>query len=223
MPIQHHACFVAKSKKLKHSQPGEQPGLQPQKTARQASVSKPKALKLPRFFKLLNTQQAASAAHQQVPTTDPQAMTGHVAVTCNIFDQLDNTKKPSIQTLQDAATSTLNDLAAQHELEKKLYVDAKKPPAKSTASNSQPFTMANAFTSMWNDIEQSRPPDCHQHLLANQDKKKKSNKQKTARFKRRYTHNSPCHCFISLPACIKLRFSDVKCQTSIANTIRCCM
>ncbi|KAA6416426.1 MAG: hypothetical protein FRX49_13597 [Trebouxia sp. A1-2] len=178
------AIKEAKSKKLKHSQPGEQPGLQPQKTARQASVSKPKALKLPRFFKLLNTQQAASAAHQQVPTTDPQAMTGHVAVTCNIFDQLDNTKKPSIQTLQDAATSTLNDLAAQHELEKKLYVDAKKPPAKSTASNSQPFTMANAFTSMWNDIEQSRPPDCHQHLLANQDKKKKSNKQKTARFKR---------------------------------------
>ena len=108
-------------------------------------------------------------------------MTGHAAVTSNIFGQLDNTKKASIQTLQDAATSTLNDLAAQHELEKKLHADAKKPPAKSTASKSQPFTMANAFASIRNDIEQSRPPDHHQHLLADQDKTHKSNKQKTAR------------------------------------------
>ncbi len=137
---------------------------------------------------MLNAQQAASAAaHQQFPTTDPQAMTGHAALSDNIFGQLDNTKKASLQTLQDAATSTLNDLAAQHALEKKLRADSKKPPATSTASKTQPFTMANAFASMWNDIEQSRPSDHHQHLLANQDKTQKSNKQKTARSKRRYT------------------------------------
>ena len=145
---------------------------------------------------MLNTQQAASAAHQQVPTTDPQAMTGHAAVTSNLLGQLDNTKKASIQSLQDAAASTLTDLAAQHELEKKFHADAKKPPAKSTASKNQPFTMANAFASMWNDIEQSRPPDHHQHLLADQDKKQKSNKQKTARSKRRYTHNLLYHSII---------------------------
>jgi hypothetical protein len=142
---------------------------------------------------MLNTQQAASAAHQQVPTTDPQAMTGHADLSSIIFGQLDNTKEASVQMLQDAAASTLSDLAAQHELERKLHADATKPPAKSTASKSQPFTMANAFASMWNDIEQSRPPDYHQHLLAHQDKTQKSNKQKTARSRRRYMHNLPYH------------------------------
>ncbi len=173
---------------------------------------------------MLNAQQAVSAAaHQQFPTTDPQAMTGHAALSGNIFGQLDNTKKASLQTLQDAATSTLNDLAAQHVLEKKLHADSKKPPPKSTASKTQPFTMANALASMWNDIEQSRPSDHHQHLLANQDNTQKSNKQKTARSKRRYTHNLLDHSMNPLPACAKLHVPDVKCQNSIADAISCCM
>ena len=188
--MQYFACFVARSKKLKHSQPDTpQAELQPQKTARQASVSKPKALKLFKFFKMLNTQQAASAAHQQVPTTDSQAMTGHAALSGNIFGQLDTMKRTSVHILKDTAASTLTDVEAQHELERKLHADATKPSAKSTASKTQPFTMANAFASMWNDIEQSRPSDHHQRLLADQDKKQKSNKQKTARSKRRYTLN----------------------------------
>ena len=89
---------------------------------------------------MLNAQQAASAAaHQQFPTADPQAMTGPAALSGNTFGQLDNTKKASLQTLQDAAASILNDLAAQHALEKKLHADSKKPPAKSPASKTQPF------------------------------------------------------------------------------------
>jgi hypothetical protein len=191
VPIQCYACFVAKSKKLKHFQPdAPQAELKPQKTAQRASVSKPKALKLPKYFKMLNTQQAASAAaHQQVPTTDPQAITGHAALSGNIFGQLDNMKRTSVHILKDAAASTLTDLEAQHELERKLHAAATNPPAKSTASKTQLFTMANAFASMWNDIEQSRPSDHHQHLLTDQDKQQKTSKQKTARSKRRYTHN----------------------------------
>ena len=126
---------------------------------------------------MLNTQQAASAAYQQVPTTDPQAMAGHAALSGNIFGQLDNTKKASLQTLQDAATSTLNDLAAQDALEKKLHADSKKPPAKSTASKTQPFTMANTFASMWNDIEQSRPSDHHQHLPIKTKRRRATSRQ----------------------------------------------
>ncbi|KAL0021181.1 hypothetical protein WJX77_009572 [Trebouxia sp. C0004] len=140
------AIKKAKRRKLKLSQSDEpEAELQPQETAEQASTPKLRPLKLHKFFKMLNTQEAAAASYQQVPTTDPRAMTGHAALSGNSFGQLVNTKRTSVQILQDSAASNLTDLAAQHELEKKLHADATKPPAKRTTSNIQPFTMAKCI------------------------------------------------------------------------------